>query len=84
MEYTPLTANRGKIRLATNVNMRLGFLPFFIINKTCRIFAFDYFENLVKVNKEFKGSMWEKKMMENLSTYNFFKERIKEYLAETQ
>lgn len=43
MEYIPLSANRGKIRLATNVNMKLGFLPFFIINKTCRIFAFDYF-----------------------------------------
>ncbi len=43
MEYTPVTMNRGRIRLATNVNMKLGFLPMFIINKTCRIFAFDYF-----------------------------------------
>ena len=62
MEYTPVTETRGRIRLATNVNMRLGFLPMFIINKSCRIFAFDYFKNVMKVNKHFKGSEWEKKM----------------------
>ena len=48
MEYTPVTEIRGKIRLATNVNMRLGFLPMFIINKSCRIFAFDYFKNILE------------------------------------
>lgn len=43
MEYIPIGPSRGKIRLGTNINLRLGFLPFFIINKTCRIFAFDFF-----------------------------------------
>ena len=65
MEYVPLTPTRGKITLATNVNMRLSFLPLFVINKTCRVFAFDYFKNIMKVNKQFKGSEWEKKMKEN-------------------
>ena len=48
--------------MATNVNMQLNFLPMFVINKSCRIFAFDFFKNLIKVNKQFKNSVWEKKM----------------------
>jgi hypothetical protein len=53
---------RGKIRLATNVNMGLNFLPLFVINQSCRMFAFDYFKNIIDVNKKFKGSLWEKKI----------------------
>lgn len=53
MEYIPVGINRGKIRLATNIDMRLGFLPMFVINKTLRIFAFDYFSNLMEVNRKF-------------------------------
>lgn len=47
MEYIPVGSNRGKIRLATNIDMKLGFLPMFVINKSLRIFAFDYFSNLL-------------------------------------
>jgi hypothetical protein len=57
-----VSTTKGKIRLATNVNMGLNFLPLFVINKSCRIFAFDYFKNIMDVNKNFKGSLWEKKM----------------------
>lgn len=46
------------MRLATNIDMKLGFLPMFIVNKTLRIFSFDYFKNLLKVNKNFAGSAW--------------------------
>ena len=56
MEYIPIGRNRGKIRLATNIDMKIGFLPLFVINKSLRIFAFDYFENLMDVNKNFIGS----------------------------
>lgn len=53
MEYSPIGPCRGKIRLATNIDMRIGFLPLFIINKSLRIFAFDYFNNLMEVNRKF-------------------------------
>lgn len=65
MEYVPIGENRGRVRLSTNIDLKLGFLPLFIINKSCRIFAFDYFKNLMKVNKHFAGSAWEKKMKDN-------------------
>ena len=82
MEYVPLTPTRGRITLATNVNMRLSFLPLFVINKTCRTFAFDYFKNVMKVNQHFKGSQWEKKMKDNAEIYQYFKERVDLYLED--
>jgi hypothetical protein len=58
IEYCPIAHNRGKVRLATNIDMKLNFLPMFVINKSLRIFSFDYFKNLLKVNKNFQGSAW--------------------------
>jgi hypothetical protein len=46
------------VRLATNIDMKISFLPMFIINKSLRIFSFDYFKNLLKVSKNIKGSPW--------------------------
>ena len=80
MEYVPLSPNRGKITLAMNINMQLTFLPLFVLNRTCKIFAFDFFKNVMKVNNQFKGSEWEKKMKENHDIYDYFRERIKQYL----
>lgn len=56
--------------------MKLNFLPQFIINMSARKFAFDYFKNIIKVNKHFKGSPWEKKIKENQDFYGFFRTRI--------
>ncbi len=36
---------------------------------SARKFAFDYFKNIIKMNKNFKGSAWEKKIKENLEFY---------------
>ena len=58
MEYVPIGFNRGRIKLATNIDMKIGFLPLFVINKSLRIFAFDFFEKLMEVNKNFRGSDW--------------------------
>jgi hypothetical protein len=44
--------------MSSCVDMNLEFIPKFILNKTARIFAFDYFKNMIKVNKKFKGSEW--------------------------
>lgn len=45
--------------------MKLDFLPQFILNMSARKFAFDYFKNIIKVNRNFKGSAWEQKIKEN-------------------
>jgi hypothetical protein len=58
VEYIPIDKDRAKIRLASKVDMKMNFLPQFIINKSARTFAFDYFKNIVKKSTKFKGSAW--------------------------
>jgi hypothetical protein len=64
-----LTRKRAKVRLASKIDMKLNFLPQFILNMSARKFAFDYFKHIIKMNKNFKGSAWEKKIKENLEFY---------------
>lgn len=49
--------------------MKLNYLPQFILNMSARKFAFDYFKNIIKMNKNFKNSPWEKKIRENPEFY---------------
>lgn len=76
VEYIPITKTRAKVRLASKVDLKLNFLPQFILNMSARKFAFDYFKNIIKVNKNFKGSPWEKKIKQNPDYYGFFRKRI--------
>lgn len=61
--------------------MKLNFLPQFILNMSARKFAFDYFKNIIKMNKNFKGSAWQKKIKENPEFYGFFKAKVQEYMG---
>jgi len=45
--------------------MKMNFLPLFIISKSARIFAFEYFKNILEICQNFKDSPWEKKIEEN-------------------
>jgi hypothetical protein len=58
VEYIPLSNGRAKIRLASKIDMKMNFLPLFILNKSARIFAFDYFKNILEKVKNYKGSAW--------------------------
>jgi len=64
VEYIPLTKKRAQIRLASKIDMKLNFLPLFILNKSARIFAFDYFKNILDRTKNYEGSAWQQKVKE--------------------
>lgn len=81
VEYIPLTKDRAKIRLSSKIDMKMNYLPLFILNKSARIFAFDYFKNILKISNNFKGSMWEKKIAERPALYEFFKRKMIEYFG---
>jgi hypothetical protein len=59
--------------------MKMNFLPMFILNKSARIFAFDYFKNILKIAKTYQGSAWEKKVAERPDLYDFFKKKVEAY-----
>lgn len=81
VEYYPINKERARVRLASKIDMKLNFLPQFIINVSARKFAFNYFKNIIEVNKKFKGSKWEEKIKQNGDFYLFFKRKISEYLG---
>ena len=60
--------------------MKMNFLPMFILNKSARIFAFDYFKNILDRVKNYKGSAWQKKVAEKPDMYEFFYKKINKYL----
>jgi hypothetical protein len=79
VEYLPLTKQRAKIRLSSKIDMKMNFLPLFILNKSARIFAFDYFKNILKIGKTYQGSPWQKKATERPDIYEFFIKKIDEF-----
>jgi len=60
MRYIPIRPGFGKAILAANVDMGLGFLPFFILEIIIVQFNKQFLDSLIKVAARFKGSSWEK------------------------
>ena len=79
VEYIPVTKYRAKIRLASKIDMKMNYLPLFILNKSARIFAFDYFKNILEKVKNYKGSAWEQKVKEKPAMYEFFNKQLRQY-----
>jgi hypothetical protein len=80
IEYIPLEGKRARIRLASKIDMKMDFIPKFILFRSARVFAFDYFKNIIDRIKNFKGSPWEKKLKENPEMYKFFRKKLDEHL----
>jgi len=65
--------------MASSIDLKVNFVPKFVLNKSARIFAFDYFKNMIKVNLRFSGSEWEKAIKDKPEFYGFFNQKIKEH-----
>lgn len=61
--------------------MKIDLIPKFILFRSARIFAFDYFKNIIDRINKFKGSPWEKKLKNNPEMYRFFKKKLDEYFG---
>lgn len=46
--------------MVSSIDLKMDYLPLFIINKSARIFSFDYMKNYQKINSKFAGSKWDK------------------------
>lgn len=66
--------------MVSSIDLKMDFLPLFVINKSARIFSFDYMSNYHKINKKFAGSKWEMIKMKKKSLYDYFQTKIDEYL----
>lgn len=68
--------------MVSSIDLKMDYLPLFVINKSARIFSFDYMRNYHKINKKFEGSKWEMMKLKKKKLYDYFQAKINEYLQE--
>lgn len=79
VKYQPLSGGKGKVTLAMNVDLKLSFVPISILDFTCQNFGENFFDNLMKISRNFEGSPWEKSVQNSPGLFDFFKRIIEEY-----
>lgn len=62
VEYKPIGLDRAKIRIASSVDLKMNYLPNWIISISARKFGFNYFVNIIKAQKKFEKSPWAEKI----------------------
>lgn len=71
-----------KASLILNSNPNIKWCPFWILNFVAKSTLLDFFANLKKKCKNFKGSKFEKKMHEKPELYGWIRKRVDSYLEE--
>lgn len=64
VEYKPETPTSGYIKLANNVDLKLK-IPMFLLQTASEGFGQDFYKDIRRLAKNFKGSEWQKKMFQN-------------------
>ena len=59
-----------------NVDTKLNFIPMWIQDKISQDFGEEFFENIIRLSKNFKNSQWEKNTTANPELFLFFKNAI--------
>lgn len=59
VKYVPLSETSGKMTLGVNIDLKLNMLPLPILEMVSISFSKDFFDNLVRISKNFEGSIWE-------------------------
>ena len=58
--------------MASSVDMKLNFIPNFILMVSARKFALTYFQNILKEQKHFGQSKWSQRLKEKHEIYGFY------------
>ena len=78
--YRPVGESYGRLTLATNVDFGFNFLPFFLKEFIVKKFGKELVEKTIETGKQFKGSIWEKKVQANPDLFALFKSELDTYL----
>ena len=80
---TPIDKNKVHIKMLTNFDPNMYYVPYKILNFFSRKLAKGIFKKVAKLAKNFKGSVYEQRIKapENRDFYQFIENSEKEYLA---
>jgi hypothetical protein len=73
INYEPLREGVGNLKFAFNIDNGVHFLPEFVMNYVTREVGKKLFKNILKRCDNFKGSKWEKSMIDNPELSMFIK-----------
>ena len=57
-----MSENRGQVTIAMNIDMKMNFVPLWMMEMVCKIFCKNFFKVVMRASLKFKGSKWEKKI----------------------
>lgn len=58
------------------MNIKIAFAPKFLVEGAIKKFGLEFYSNLMKACKNFKGSDWERAVQRRPDLFNFFKKII--------
>ena len=80
VECKILGKDKIHVRMASSVDMKLNFLPNFILMISARKFAYQYFMSIIKEQKKFPQSEWAKRIRERYEIYGYYQSIIDKHL----
>ena len=82
VQYQPIDSKKGIATVAMNIDMKVNFVPLWIMEMVCKKFCCDFLQEVVKVSGTFKGSKWDEKVQRHPDTFNFFRESMGSYFSQ--
>lgn len=60
--------------------MQLDYIPKWMLEAATKTFGLEFFDNVVKICKNFKGSEWDEAIQKEPDLFEFYKKCIRTYL----
>lgn len=76
LECTPINYSKALVRLCLNVDVKIGFVPKFMLESAIKKFGLDFYNSVIKICRNFRGSEWERAVQNKPELFEFFKKTI--------
>lgn len=62
VKYVPEGINKGRVSIAVNIDMKISFVPLFLMEMVVKKFCLDFFGIVMEAAAKFEGSKWDEKV----------------------
>lgn len=69
VKYIPEGIHKGRVSIAVNIDMKISFVPLWIMEMVVKKFCLDFFGVVMSAAKSFKGSKWDEKVKKHPESF---------------
>lgn len=69
VKYIPEGIDKGRVSIAVNIDMKLNFIPLWIMEMVVKKFCLDFFKVVMEAASKFEGSKWDQKVKKHPETF---------------